>query len=79
MNSNYDGHASEESTKEASPPPETPASLGVACATLTARSASAQEIALYGGWLTGANTNTYSWAIDHTEGFEDMSRAASHG
>lgn len=43
--------------------------MGAACALLSARSASAQEIALYGGWLRGAGTNTYSWAIDYTEGF----------
>jgi hypothetical protein len=45
---------------------------GAACATCAmswTRSASAQEIGVYGGWLTGADTNTYTWAIDYTEGF----------
>ncbi|MDE1181053.1 hypothetical protein [Paraburkholderia sp.] len=32
-------------------------------------SASAQEIGLYAGPLTGSDANTYSWAIDYTEGF----------
>jgi hypothetical protein len=42
---------------------------GAACFALLSRSASAQEIALYGGLLKGADTNTYAWAIDYTEGF----------
>ncbi|WP_158940879.1 hypothetical protein [Burkholderia sp. S171] len=32
-------------------------------------SASAQEIGLYAGPLAGAGQNSYSWAIDYTEGF----------
>ncbi|MBP0595243.1 hypothetical protein J8I87_37425 [Paraburkholderia sp. LEh10] len=47
-----------------------PALLAAAtCAALSARPAPAQELGLYGGWLTGADHNTYSWAIDYTEGF----------
>lgn len=42
---------------------------GVTWVAFGPRSASAQEIGLYGGWLHGADVNTYSWAIDYTEGF----------
>jgi hypothetical protein len=37
---------------------------------MTAQSASAQEIGLYGGWLkSSVGEPTYSWAVDYTEGF----------
>src|ERR1700744_1849023 len=39
------------------------AALGV-----TAEGASAQELELYGGPLTGEHDHTYSWALDYTEG-----------
>jgi len=40
------------------------ATAGATCA----KSASAQEFALFGGALTGAGSHTYSWAFDYQEG-----------
>ncbi|WP_233838016.1 hypothetical protein [Paraburkholderia sp. ZP32-5] len=43
--------------------------IAAAALGITAKGASAQELGLYGGPLTGEHDHTYSWALDYTEGF----------